>query len=320
MKRWIFFTGLACIVGSAGCSDDTSKLAATGTGDISNPPALRGSADLALREACGSGALSADGMANFRRRPYLQQVGAHSARVVATAAAGRELRVTVSLPDGSPIVSLDAEVDDSARPPGAEQHVAEITGLSPSTLYCYEVDGLSERVGFRTAPDADGSLSFVAFGDSGSGGTEQLAVYDQLREFPFDFVLHLGDLAYEKGAYSELESRFFKVYSATFASFSVFPAIGNHDVATDAGAPYLESFVLPENAPGRQERQYSFEWGSVHFVSLDTEHIDGAQAEWLDADLAASEAPWTIVLAHRPAYSSGAHGGSAAFRQTFGPI
>ena len=51
----------------------------------------------------------------------------------------------------------------------------------------------------------------------------------------------------------------------------MFPVSGNHEYETEDAAPYLESFVLPEN--GDRERYYSFDWGDVHFVGLDTERI-----------------------------------------------
>jgi hypothetical protein len=65
-------------------------------------------------------------------------------------------------------------------------------------------------------------------------------------------------------------------------------------------------FVLPEEGattkyPDNAERFYSFDYGPVHFVALDTEHafIDTArrqaQLAWLDADLAATTQPWKVV-------------------------
>lgn len=322
LKRWTLLSAIAWVALVAGCSDDTGKLAASGTGDVSNPPAARGSSASPLDEACGPGAVTAGGAAVLRRWPYLQDVTTSSASVALTSVPGVTPHLTVTLPDGSVVAQLEMGIDASAHPPAAEQHLVTVDGLTPGTLYCYAVDGLVGRAGFRTAPalGGDDTIRFVAFGDSGSGGPEQRTLYDQMRQFPFDFVIHLGDLAYEKGAFGEIEQHFFRVYSPTLRSFPVFPAIGNHDVATASGAPYLQSFVLPSGIPEREERQYSFDFGDVHFVALDTERIDAEQSLWLDEDLGATSAPWSIVFAHRPAYSSGAHGGSAAFRQTFGPI
>ena len=68
------------------------------------------------------------------------------------------------------------------------------------------------------------------------------------------------------------------------------------------------------------ELYYSFDWGNVHFVGLDTELTGPEQAAWLDADLAATDKPWKIVFGHKPPYSSGEHGSDGAFRNHFVPL
>ena len=63
--------------------------------------------------------------------------------------------------------------------------------------------------------------------------------------------------------------------------------------------------MLPENGgPGGVERWYSYDWGDIHFVVLDTEKTGPAQAAWLEADLNANMLPWTIVYGHKPPRSS----------------
>src|SRR6185436_2948242 len=70
-----------------------------------------------------------------------------------------------------------------------------------------------------------------------------------------------------------------------------------------------------------------FDYGPVHFVSLDTEtaFLDPArrqaQIAWLQADLAATTREWKVFFFHRPPYSTGAeHGSDLTIRNTFGPI
>jgi len=100
-----------------------------------------------------------------------------------------------------------------------------------------------------------------------------------------------------------------------------FPASGNHEYHTDDARPFREVFALFENGgPDGIERWYSFDWGQVHVAVIDTEKVGNTQASWLDADLAASDQPWKIVVGHRPPYSSGAHGSNGSVRDTFGPI
>ena len=164
-------------------------------------------------------------------------------------------------------------------------------------------------------------MRFIAFGDSGGGGSDQTALRDQMATVPFDFMIHTGDIAYDGGTRAAFEERFFRVYADFLKYFPVFPASGNHEYDTEDAAPFREVFVLPENGgPEGIERWYSFDWGDVHFVALDSERTGPVQAAWLDADLTANQLPWTIVYWHKPPFSSGEHGSDGASRAHFVPI
>jgi 3',5'-cyclic AMP phosphodiesterase CpdA len=212
------------------------------------------------------------------------------------------------------------------------QHEAALTGLAAQTDYAYEVsvrDVTLTEGSFRTAPAAGtGQVRFAAFGDSGTGSVEQKKLAVLLSDQQPDLLLHTGDLAYQSGTLQELQDYFFGIYGGWLASRSVAPSIGNHDDVTFEAAAFLNSFVLPLNAPaGVQERYYSFDFGPAHFVALDTEHafLDPAlraeQLSWLRADLAATTRPWKIVFFHRPPYDSGPHHAPVLdVRQAFGPV
>lgn len=310
--------GLAALLLAAapGCGDDPGNLAAVRTGSIEHELAPRVAADAELIEHCGHGSEARADPAVFTRAPFLQQVTADSALVVFRAATPPE-RVDVTSFDGRAVASAVPELDASV--PSGRQWIARLHGLEPATGYCYSLSGMSAASGFRTAPapGADETVRFVAIGDSGDGAY-QSRVFAQLRKVPFDFMMHTGDIAYTSGTEAQLQEQFFRMYEPTLRSFAAFPTAGNHDYGANDGAAFLGSFVLPEN--GDAERSYSFDWGDVHFVALDTERIGTEQAAWLDADLSASSLPWKIVFAHRPPYSSGEHGSDAAFRRHFAPV
>jgi 3',5'-cyclic AMP phosphodiesterase CpdA len=146
-------------------------------------------------------------------------------------------------------------------------------------------------------------------------------VRDQLDTVPFDLMLHTGDIVYGGATLSLYDSDFFGEYAEFLESLPVFPTSGNHDYEADSAGPYRQVFALPENGgPGGLERWYSFNWGDVHFVALDTEQVGAAQAGWLAQDLAENELPWTVVYLHRPPYSSGDHGSSTRVRDAFSPL
>lgn len=302
----------------------SGDLAAQKTGDVQEPPLERRAPDAELVASCGDGALTEAGQAAVRREPYLQRVTAGSALVLWTAARSTAPAVELSTPDGTVLARVPAQKDPGA-PPG--QYVATLGELAADRIYCYRlIDGdeaLSGRTGFRTAPPpgTGRKVQFVAFGDSGDGSEDQFAVLDQILQVPFDLLLHTGDIAYGKGTRREFEDKFFAVYAPILRSVPIFPASGNHEYMTDDAAPYREVFALPENGGERgRERWFSFDWGDVHFVALDTEASLVEQAAWLDRDLSMNRLPWVVVYFHRPAFSSGEHKSHEEVRRAFWPV
>jgi hypothetical protein len=265
---------------------------------------------------------------SLARRAYLQRVTATTATLVWTTPRTIDApTVVVARPDGISVATMVGTVDPSARPPAnGVQWLSEVEGLTAGALYCYRLRAGAEILqqgGFRTspAPGNQGTVSFVALGDSGSGGSDQKAVYEQMLTVPIDLFLHLGDIAYESGTRGELESRFFDIYAGLLASVPVFPVSGNHEYETEEAAPFREAFVLPENGgPGGIERWYAYDWGDVHFVALDTEQVNPVQAGWLAADLSANQRPVVIVTMHRPPFSSGDHGDDSNVQRHFVPL
>lgn len=254
------------------------------------------------------------------RQPYLQNVTASSAVIAFTLhdASSSSLLTFVDTPSGQA-----SEVETQPDPADATglQQIARLTSLEPDTVYCYRFEGWTEPVAFRTPPrPGEGrSVRFAAFGDS--GGASRDLVRDRLEAVPFDLLLHTGDIAYQSGTLAEFEERFFDTYAELLARLPIFPASGNHDNAADDGATYRRVFMLPENgAPSGVERWFSFDWGDVHFVALDTERVGSEQTAWLQRDLARNPLPWTVAYLHRPPYSSGAHGSAAHVRAAFSPL
>jgi hypothetical protein len=292
------------------------QLEATTLGDLSAGSAPRGSPLDSFTSSCGEGGQNAGAIS---RSPYVQRTTAHATDIVFTADVEAPM-VDLSSADGEVVASVPAR-----RDPGGsdEQWVASLEGLESGTHYCYSLRGLTEPAGLRTAP-APGSgepVRFVVFGDSGSASERQYAVLDQLYTVPFDLMLHTGDIAYDNGSARQLEEQFFDVYSPLIASIPAFPTSGNHDYETNGAAPFRAAFDLPDNGgPAGVERWYSFDWGDIHFVALDTERVGREQVAWLEQDLAESALPWTVVYLHRPPFSSGDHGSDQEVRRSFVPV
>lgn len=281
------------------------------------------------------------------RGPYLQQVTDISAIVVWTTRSPGTGQIRYA-PSGGATTSVTAETQIF---PGSQtglsydftQYEAHLAGLSAATKYTYDVlmnavDATSGQDTFTTAPrTGTGTVRFIAFGDSGAGTSAQSQLAARMAADTFNLALHTGDVAYGNtnlvggASYKQYDDWLFGVYS-WMRSRPLYPSIGNHDDEIGFARAYRDVFVLPEEGatttyPDNAERFYSFDYGPVHFVALDTEHafIDTArrqaQLAWLDADLAATTQPWRVVYFHRPPYSSGSeHGSSLDVRQAFAPI
>jgi hypothetical protein len=277
------------------------------------------------------------------RGPYLQQVGASQAIVVwATREPGS---ASVQYRSGTAPLSI-AQATTTFRAASATgipdyyQHEATLTGLTANTSYEYDLrvagadptPGVVDHV--RTAPvPGTGTIHLVAFGDSGNGSSAQGLVASRINGEAFDMAVHTGDIAYSSGTYAQYESNFFPYYRTWMRQKGVFPSIGNHDDLTASATPYRTFFVLPRDGasatyPNNAERFYSFDFGPVHFIALDTEaaFLSTArrqeQLAWLTEDLQSSQdRPWRVAFFHRPPYSSGVeHGSELAVRQAFGPL
>lgn len=222
-----------------------------------------------------------------------------------------------------------------SAPIGTFQYEARLTGLVPSTRYYYTVlDGdhpltpQGETYSFVTPPPIGTvqPIRFWALGDSGTGRRAQSDVHEAMRatvqreQKPIDFWLHLGDMAYGTGRDVEFQSRFFESYDLSLRSSVCWPTMGNHEGATSKGTtgigPYYDAYVVPTRGevggvPSGTEAYYSFDYGNIHFVCLDSHDLErkpsGAMAKWLKADLEKTKADWVIAFWHHPPYTKGSH-------------
>lgn len=184
-----------------------------------------------------------------------------------------------------------------------DQHFALLTDLAPATTYSYEVEVDGERLGsvatFTTAPAEGSDASFIAFADSGSGTVHQTRLAEVMKRVPFDFAVIAGDIIYERGADAEYDPHYFRPYGELIKHLPFFPAVGNHDIVTEAGGPFRRNFYLPKG-----NFYYDFYWGDIHLIALDSNKVyDKNQQAWLETALQAP-ARWKIVYFHHPAFSS----------------
>ncbi|CAG0929230.1 partial Alkaline phosphatase, partial [Planctomycetaceae bacterium] len=264
----------------------------------------------------------AAGSASLTRGPYLQAAGQSTITLVwnIDVSAPCVLRWgTKPAPAWENVQSLEA----------ARVHSVTLNALRPDTRYFYEVegDGVVLATGadcyFDTYPPLQSRkpFTFLAWGDSGTGDANQGAVASQMNALSPRpaFGLGIGDLIYPAGEAANYNPRFFTPYAPLLRNLVIWPAMGNHDAATQNGKPYRDAFVLPTTSG--TELYYSFDYGNAHFTCLDSQvtYFAGSAARnamlaWLTADLDAANANgarWKFVFFHHPPYSKGTHDSDA---------
>ena len=150
-----------------------------------------------------------------------------------------------------------------------------------------------------------------------AGACRQKYTADLVASMPAVGVLPLGDIQYENGAFS----KFMSSYDLSWGRFKhiTYPAIGNHEMGTSAGAGYYDYFngvgVLDGPAGERGKGYYSYDIGAWHIVALNSNCTAASscragqpQETCLRADLAAHPNACTLAYWHHPRFSSGQHG------------
>ena len=174
----------------------------------------------------------------------------------------------------------------------------------------------------QSAPALAASLRFLATADSGSGDANQRAVGLQMatihRQNPVDLVIMAGDNIYPSGDLSLLETTMRRPYRELIAAKVPFHAVlGNHDIRSDNGHGQLKEPLF-----GMKGRWYVLRRGPVDLFMIDTNvNADWKQQlPWLQGVLAASRAPWKVVVGHHPIVSSGLYGDDRAAQRRLGPL
>jgi 3',5'-cyclic AMP phosphodiesterase CpdA len=277
------------------------------------------------------------------RGPYLQMMGPDAVTVRWRTDAADTGRIRVGLSTST----LGSPADEvSSR----TEHEVRLTGLTASTTYFYEVGttagaalaGGTTDFFFVTAPTpgSAGPVRVWVVGDPGvsalgapQGIANQAAVRDAYLAYTgsrrTDLWLMLGDNAYMDGSDTQYQAGVFDVYPALLRTSPLWPAPGNHDYGgsgedygpTSSASAYMSIFSLPTageegGVASSTEAYYSFDYGDVHFISLDSHHSaaydTAAMLAWLRADLAATTRTWKIAYWHHPPYTHGSHDSDSA--------
>lgn len=164
----------------------------------------------------------------------------------------------------------------------------------------------------------------AAFGDYGVDNADELAVANLVKGWEPDGILALGDNNYPSGSSTTIDENVGKYfadyiypylgsYDSAATENKFWPVLGNHDLDTLDGEPYLDYFPTPIN-----QRYYDKVIGHVHIFALNSGYdtagnivetsgttSTSVQAEWLRSALARSTSKWNIVILHHSPYTNG---------------
>lgn len=196
-------------------------------------------------------------------------------------------------------------------------YTAALTGLEPGSAYEYRAGYEGSRTGWHKLPSAQpDSFKALIFPDSQSSdysGWRKLAQTAYSKNEDAAFFINMGDLVDNGYDFSQWRAWFNSV-APMIENIPFAPVMGNHetynmDWQIAPPTPYLTLFNLPENGTGANKNQYySFDYGDVHFVVLNTQTDEMAdfnpdlmqqQLSWLHSDLAGTQSKWKIVLMHK---------------------
>ncbi len=203
-------------------------------------------------------------------------------------------------------------------------HEATLTGLTPKTKYEYRVGyGSDRRSDWYSLETAGASVyDVLIYPDSQSGDYSQWEeiVKDSAHRNPRTALyISMGDLV-DNGEQDYQWRTWLNSIRPLSANVPLATTLGNHEMYTldwkmREPYAYLNYFAVPPN--GNEifnRRYYSYDFGDVHYVVLDTQlyesnHEDNhdthhpdlydVQIQWLRQDLAANIKKWTVVLMHR---------------------
>lgn len=189
-------------------------------------------------------------------------------------------------------------------------HRVMLEDLEPNTIYYYRAihnGDTSEIFSFKSFVPEGVSFRVGVAGDNRSNPEVHSRVSKKIAKHKPDIVVYTGDLCYS-GKYFEWKQEFFTEELQSLISRAPFyNSLGNHEAGTDLVKVFLEA---PKSA-SNNEFYYSFDYGNVHFLILNTEtDVTPGSAQWkfAEEDLSQTTKKWKVVVFHIPAYSAGGHG------------
>jgi predicted phosphodiesterase len=189
-------------------------------------------------------------------------------------------------------------------------HKIKLTGLSAGTVYHYQAVQLtlsSSDYNFTTAPVKGNSFRFCWEADMRTNTSPHDQIAALIKSANPVLLLQGGDVC-SSSSYAVFKSEFFRANELNNISYIPFVwATGNHET----WGTNTQAFSKAPSSGSGQEDYYSFDYGDIHFLVLDTQNsytVGSAQYNFASTDLSTTTQRWKIVVAHIPGYTAGGSG------------
>ena len=219
-------------------------------------------------------------------------------------------------------------------------HWVKLKNLEPETVYYYQAisDTMKSAIyKFKTPPrvgEKKGHIRFAIIGDTRTFPNQFRSVVTSLKEKVIELygdneientlnlVLCNGDIVHYGPTLAQYKPQWFEPLESISANVPIMVSIGDHEHEADNYYNYMkqEDIAGPE-----KEKYYSFKYGRVLFVSVNSIYHSKKQLEWFDNLLSDAEEDsridWVIVYTHRPGHTENyPHGGERYVQDHIIPI
>ena len=246
--------------------------------------------------------------ANISMQPYLMGVTSNSVYVLVECSTTNPVTVNYGFTTSYGKTATDELY--TATLGSTYVHKIKLTGLSPDTVYHFQAVQLTSTSTdsyFRTAPLPGKSFRFAWEADMRTNTSPHDQISALINAANPVLLLQGGDVC-SSSTYSVFKSEFFRTNELAVLSHVPFAwAPGNHETWSTNTMAFSKA---PSSTSGVED-YYSFDYGDIHFVVLNTQisyAVGSAQYNWVMSDLTNTTSKWKIVMSHIPGYTAGGSG------------
>ncbi len=245
---------------------------------------------------------------SFLVKPYLQHATKHEIHILWETTAP----ATTTLEYGEALLKAKSPNLSRTKSLAGTRllHEVKLDSLLPATKYLYRIRSttdkgqeiVSETYTFKTAVNDQDAYTFAFIGDTQRNNRTPWAwgkIADKIWGERPNFIVNAGDLVDMGTRKTDWTEHFFPAGHVAMSRFPMYTVLGNHEQDADH---YYRYMVNPE-----PEYRYTFRYGNAQFFMVDTNRdvFEGSeQYDWLEWELAQSDATWKFVVHHHPPYSS----------------